>query len=103
MLPTKDMNDGFTRLLERDQLHQLLVDVYPALADRIEVDDANPMLTIPTGHGGAVIMWKGESGGIIRWRLACPDGERVKVLEPASLEEFPPLVADALLLSRPAS
>ena len=41
------MNDGFTRLLERDQLHQLLVDVYPALADRIEVDDANPMLTIP--------------------------------------------------------
>lgn len=102
MFPTRDLIDGFERLLERDRVRELLVDAHPELEDRIEVDDANPMLTIPTGHGGAVIMWKGESGGIIRWRLACPDGERVKVLEPASLEEFPPLVADALLLSRPA-
>ncbi|ATG50108.1 hypothetical protein CFK38_00160 [Brachybacterium vulturis] len=96
MFPSRDMMDGVERLLERDRVHQLLIDAHPTLADRIEIDDANPLLKIPTGFGGAVVMWKGEVDGTIRWRLAAPDGEGVKVLEPDSIEEFPCLVGEAL-------
>jgi hypothetical protein len=67
MFPTRDLTDGVERLLERDRVHQLLIEAHPELEDRIEVDDANPMLTIPTGRGGAIILWKestkASSGG----------------------------------------
>lgn len=96
MFPTRDQIDGVERLLERDRVHQLLVETHPELEDRIEVDDANPMLTIPTGRGGAIILWKGEHKGIIRWRMAAPDGDRVTVLEPASIDELPQMVAEKL-------
>lgn len=99
MFPTRDLIDGFERLLERDRVHQLLVDAHPELEDRIEVDDANPMLTIPTGRGGAIILWKGEHEGIIRWRMAFPSSEGVSVVEPESIEEFPQLVAERLDIS----
>ena len=96
MFPTRDLTDGVERLLERDRVHQLLIEAHPELEDRIEVDDANPMLTIPTGRGGAIILWKGEHEGIIRWRMASPDGEGVTVVEPDSIEELPQLVAEQL-------
>ena len=99
MFPTRDSIDGFERLLERDRVHQLLIDAHPELEDSIEVDDTNPMLSIPTGRGGAVILWKGEHEGIIRWRMAAPAGEDVSVVEPESIEEFPQLVAKELELS----
>lgn len=83
-------------LLERDRVHQLLLDARPELADRIEVDDANPLLTIPTGRGGAIVLWKGEHEGIIRWRMAAPEGESMTVLEPDSIQEFPRLVSETL-------
>lgn len=96
MCPTRDQIDGIERLLERDRVHQLLIDAHPELEDRIEVDDANPMLTIPTGRGGAIILWKGEHEGVIRWRIAAPDGDGVTVLEPDSIEEFPRMVGEIL-------
>ena len=96
MFPTRDLTDGVERLLERDRVHQLLIEAHPELEDRIEVDDANPMLTIPTGRGGAIILWKEEHEGIIRWRMAAPDGEGVTVVEPDSIEELPQLVAEQL-------
>lgn len=67
MFPTRDLIDGFERLLERDRVHQLLIEAHPELEDRIEVDHANP-----TEHGGAITLWKGEHEGIIRWRMATP-------------------------------
>ena len=96
MFPTRDVIDGAERLLERDRIHQLLIEAQPGLEDRVKVDDANPMLTIPTGHGGAIILWKGDYKGIIRWRMAAPGGEGVTVLEPDSIEEFPDMVAEKL-------
>ncbi|MDN5821837.1 MAG: hypothetical protein L0H39_10145 [Brachybacterium sp.] len=99
MFPARDMMDGVERLLERDRVHQLLIDAHPTLADRIEIDEANPLLKIPTGYGGTVIIWKGEVDGTIRWRLAAPDGDGVKVLEPDSIQEFPRLVGEALGLT----
>ena len=96
MFPTRDLIDGYERLLERDRVHQLLLEAHPDLADRIEVDEANPLLRIPTGLGGALILWKGEHEGIIRWRMAAPDGEGVSVVEPDSIAEFPELVAEKL-------
>lgn len=97
MFPTRELSDGFERLLERDRVHQLLLEAHPELEDRIEVDDANPMLTIPTGRGGAIVLWKGDRAGIIRWRMAAPVDEGVAVVEPDSIEEFPELVAEALV------
>ncbi|MCZ4328135.1 hypothetical protein [Brachybacterium paraconglomeratum] len=99
MFPTRDLTDGNERLLERDRVHQLLIDAHPELEDRIEVDDANPMLRIPTGLGGAIILWKGEHEGILRWRMAAPEGEGVSIVEPNSIEEFPQLVAERLQAS----
>ena len=96
MFPTRAQIDGVERLIERDQIHQLLVEAHPELKDRIEVDDANPMLTIPAWRGGAVILWKGEHEGSIRWRMAAPGGGGVVVLEPNSINEFPTLVAERL-------
>lgn len=96
MFPTRDQIDGYERLLERDRVHQLLIEARPELEDYIEVDDANPMLTIATGRGGGIILWKGEHEGIIRWRMAAPDGEGVSVVEPDSIAEFPELVAEKL-------
>ncbi|APX33994.1 hypothetical protein BH708_16190 [Brachybacterium sp. P6-10-X1] len=96
MFPTRELNDGFERLLERDRVHQLLLEAHPELEDRIEVDNANPMLTIPSGRGGAIILWKGDHAGIIRWRMAAPGREGVAVVEPDSIEDFPGLVAEAL-------
>ena len=96
MFPTRDQIDGAERLLERDRVHQLLIEAHPELEDRIEIDDANPMLTIPTGLGGASILWMGEYEGIIRWRMAAPGGQGVTVLEPDSIEEFPDMVAEKL-------
>src|SRR5699024_8939489 len=96
MFPTRGLIDGAEHLLERDRVHQLLVDAHPALEDRIQVDDVNPMLTIPTGRGGAIILWKGEHEGVIRWRMAAPDGENVTMLEPASIEELPQMVTEKL-------
>lgn len=96
MFPTRDLIDGFERLLERDRVHQLLIEAHPGLEGRIEVDDANPMLTIPTGRGGVIILWKGEHEGIIRLRLAAPAGEGETVVEPESIEKFPQLVAERL-------
>ena len=49
-----------------------------------------------TGRGGAIILWKGEHEGIIRWHLAAPEGEGVTMLEPGSIDEFPGMVADKL-------
>lgn len=99
MFPTRAEIDGVERLIERDQIHQQLVEALPELKGRIEVDDASPMLTIPTGRGGAVILWKGEHEGSIRWRMAAPGGEGVVVLEPNSINEFPALVAERLRAS----
>lgn len=96
MFPTRETRDGFERLLERDQVHQLLIEAFPELADRIEVDEANPLLKIQTGRGGAVILWKGEVEGIVRWRLASPDGEGVKLSAPSSIKAFPQLVGQCL-------
>lgn len=94
--PTRDLIDGYERLLERGRVHQLLLEAHPELADRIEADEASPVLRIPTGHGGALILWKGEHEGIIRWRMAAPDGLGVSVVEPDAIEEFPDLVAEKL-------
>lgn len=96
MFPTRDLIDGYERLLERDCVHQLLLKAHPELTDRIEVDEANPMLRIPTGLGGAIILWKGEHERLIRWRMAAPDGEGVSVVEPVPIAEFPSLVAEKL-------
>lgn len=96
MFPTREMRDGFGRLLERDQVHQLLLEAYPELADHIEVDETNPLLKIQTRRGGAVILWKGEVEGTTQWRLASPEGEGVKVSAPSSIEEFPRLVGESL-------
>lgn len=96
MFPTRDLIDGYERLLERDRVHQLLLEAHPELTDRIEVDEANPMLRIPTGLGGAIILWKGEHERLIRWRMAAPDGEGVSVVEPVPIAEFPSLVAEKL-------
>ena len=76
MFPTRDLIDGYERLLERDRVHQLLLEAHPDLAD--------------------LILWKGEHEGIIRWRMAAPDGEGVSVVEPDSIAEFPELVAEKL-------
>lgn len=65
------------RLLERDRIHQLLVNALPDLKGHIEVDDANPMLSIPSAHAGAIVLWKSEHEGVIRWRMAAPDGNGV--------------------------
>lgn len=92
MTPTHELSDGFERLMERDRVHQLLITSHPDLEDRIEVDDAAPLLKIPTALGGAIVLWKGEHKGVIRWRMAAPDGDGVKILEPDSIEEFPQLV-----------
>lgn len=94
MLPTHEFSDGFERLMERDRLHLLLIAAHPDLADRIEVDDANPLLKIPTALGGAIVVWKGEHKGVTRWRMAAPDGNEVNVVEPDSIEELPQLVGD---------
>ena len=99
MFPTREMMAGGERLLERDRVHQLLIDAHPELEDRIEVDDANPMLRIPTGLGGAIILWKGEHEGVLRWRMAAPEREGVSIVEPNSIEEFPQLVAERLQAS----
>ena len=96
MFHTRDLIDGYERLVERDRLHQLLVEAHPELEDRIEIGDANPMLTIATGHGGAIVLWKGEYEGVICWRMAAPDGAGVTVLEPDSIDEFPKMVAEKL-------
>jgi len=96
MFPARNLTDGFERLLERDRVRQLLIEALPDLEDRIEVDDTNPMLTIPTGRGGAIILWKGEHKGITRWRMAAPKGEGSTVVEPDSIDEFPRMVAEEL-------
>src|SRR5699024_12244916 len=56
MFPTRDLLDGYERLLERDRVHQLLLEARPELADRIEVDESNPVLRLPTRHGVARIL-----------------------------------------------
>lgn len=96
MFPNRHQIDGVERLLERDRVRQLLIEAHPELEDRIEIDDANPMLTIPTGRGGSIILWKGEHEGVIRWRMAARDREGVTIVEPDSIEEFPHLVTKRL-------
>ena len=87
-----ELRDGFERLMERDRVHQLLFAAHPNLGDRIEVDDATPLLKIPTALRGAIVVWKGEHKGVIRWRMAAPNGGGVKLFEPDSIEELPQFV-----------
>lgn len=96
MFPTRELLASAERLLERDRVHQLLIDARPELEDRIEIDDAKPLLTIPTGRGGAIILWNSKHEGTIRWRMAVPGGDGVTVLEPNSIEDLPGLVAGRL-------
>lgn len=96
MFPTSDMVDGFAQILERNQIQEALIDAYPQLAERIEVDDARPLLKIPTGRGGAVVIWKGTDKHITRWRIGCPQGADVVIHEPESMDEYPSIVAEAL-------
>src|SRR5699024_10406024 len=95
-VPTRDLTDGVERLLERHRVHQLLNGAHPQPEQRIEVDDAPAMLPIATGRARASILRQGQHEGIIRWRMAAPDGEGVPVVEPDSIEEFPQLVTDKL-------
>ena len=55
MFPSRDLIDGYERLLERDRVHQLLLKAHPALADRIRQAVRDDV----TRHAAT----SGESGG----------------------------------------
>lgn len=98
MFPSSDMVNGFAQILERDQILEALIDAYPELADRIEADDARPLLTIPTGRGGTVAIWKGTDRYVTRWRVAVPTGASVVVHEPECMDDYPKIVGESLEL-----
>ena len=53
MFPTRDLIDGYERLLERDRVHQLLLEAHPDLFAEIEQlvrDNADKLYTLKKGE-----------------------------------------------------
>lgn len=96
MAPTAGTMGGFERFLERDRIHQALVGAYPELADRIEIDDGNPMMKIPAPQGGFVVIAKASRGGVARWVIAVPGASAPAVHEPNGMGDYPKIVGAAL-------
>lgn len=100
MFPSSDMLRGIEHLLERDRIANTISDAHPELAEKIEVDDAKPLLKISAPRGGYVIIARMTRQGITRWIVGVPDGPEPTIHEPENMAGYVEVVEDALGLDR---
>lgn len=100
MFPSSDMTSGIEHLLERDRIAQAITEAHPELAEKIEVDDAKPLLKIPAPRGGYLVIARMTRKGIARWVVAVPDGPEPTIHEPENMAGYVEVVEDALGLDR---
>lgn len=99
MFPSSDMTSGIEHLLERDRIAKAITDAHPELTEKIEIDEAKPLLKIPAPQGGYLVIARMTRHYITRWVVSVPDGPEPTIHEPEDMAGYVSVVEEALGLT----
>lgn len=96
MLLNADQVAAFGDWLERDRIRLDLIAARPELADRIELDDARPLLRILRPRRAAVLVARTDAVGSSAWVVGVPDRPAPRVHDAPTREVLVRRVLEAL-------
>lgn len=96
MLFTRPMADAFGDWLERERIHDALVDARPELSGRLMLDADRPLLRVPLVDGTTMLVAKTRGEAETAWVLGIPHPHSPTLHETRSLGELVGRVLEVL-------